>query len=171
MSLILSIDPGLKGGIVAIDNGGQIIRAFPMPIIKGSNELSMIGLYDCFLQFVKARIVVEKQVGMPGQSSTSTLTSGQNWGKIIGMISTLQLCDNMREFSLEYVAPVTWSKHLHKNVSCKADTPTKVKTELALLQKYGKLPPTFYNRNGKLHDGMADALGICHWYLETQVKG
>lgn len=163
---LTSVDPGLQGAFVTIDHNYEIIRMFKMPIIKSTSELSIVGIHNILSQYTKMHIICETQIAMPSQSVKSTLTSGQNWGKLVSAIQSHQLlCD--AEISLDFVTPTKWTNFMHKGIIGKD---SKEKTLKAVLQRIPVLPDMFYKRTGSIHSGYLDALAMCIFFLENNLR-
>ncbi len=161
MNLSLGIDPGLRGGIAALDPLGQVVGAWPMPVAGG--EVHAAGLADLLrslrcldsLQDI-GRVCLEKVAAMPKQGVSSTFCFGTGWGMVRGVCAALGI-------PVVLVPPTVWKKRVllglpHDKAGavqfCTSRWPT---TDLVLP---GCRVP---------HDGIADALCLAAYarLLET----
>lgn len=147
--IYLGIDPGAKGGAVAI-NVGESGNAYLIECHKWSEDLSEN------VEFLRerdvARCVIEKVGAMPGQGVTSMFSFGRNFGQWEATIISVA----MRH---QYAAPQTWMKAL--NVGTKkahGGTTAQWKTHLAAIAK--RLYPTLAKDVPK---DLADALLMAHY--------
>ncbi len=161
MNLSLGIDPGLRGGIAALDATGTVVGAWPMPVAGG--EVHAAGLADLLrslrcmdsLQDI-GRVCLEKVAAMPKQGVSSTFSFGTGWGMVRGVCAALGV-------PVVLVPPTVWKKRVllglpHDKAGavqfCTSRWPT---TDLVLP---GCRVP---------HDGIADALCLAAYarLLET----
>jgi crossover junction endodeoxyribonuclease RuvC len=155
MRCFLGIDPGLRGGIAALDATGAVIGTWPMPVAGG--EINAAGLAD-LLRCVRcldgqvdiARVCLEKVGAMPKQGVASTFAFGTGWGIVRGVCTALSV-------SVVLVPATVWKKRVlvgfthDKNGAlrlCASRWPT---AELVLP---GCRVP---------HDGIADALCLAEY--------
>ncbi len=155
MLLSLGIDPGLKGGVAALDHQGQVIGTWPMPVVSG--EIHAVGLADLFrsLRCLDShqdigRVCLEKVSSMPKQGVASTFTFGTGWGMVRGVCAAMNV-------SVSLVPATVWKKRVllglpHDKAGavqfCASRWPT---AELVLP---GCRKP---------HDGIADALCLAEY--------
>lgn len=103
--MIISIDPGLTGAAALLDNDGDLIEVFDMPVSaktsgKG-NQVNAVLLSDFFREKIVAygseaiEFVIERVGPMPGQGVTGMFGFGRSLGVIEGSIAA-------------YSKPVTW---------------------------------------------------------------
>lgn len=156
MKLVVGIDPGKDGALVAIHLDGTIRRVeltkdeFTVPIGKGSRrEYDAAAMGNCLVElhalYGVQLVVIEKQQAMPGQGGTSMFSIGVGYGLWLGSIATLGI-------PVQVVHPRTWQKRILK------DVPGVGKGRAVLLckQRLPKLTLT-PGRRRKPHDGIADA--------------
>lgn len=155
MMLSLGIDPGLRGGVAALDPAGTVVGVWPMPVAGG--EVHAAGLADllrslrCFDTHQDiGRVGLEKVAAMPKQGVSSTFTFGCGWGMVRGVCAALGL-------PVVLVPPTVWKRQVLVGLThdkagavrfCTARWPT---TELVLP---GCRKP---------HDGIADALCLADY--------
>lgn len=105
--MIIGIDPGCSGAIVALTGYMKFVSSMPMPTVKVGTKSRVNGVaVAAFLSNYGNAIthVYIEQVGaMPGQGVSSMFTFGHACGVIMGVVETLGL-----PYTL--VAPQTWKK-------------------------------------------------------------
>ena len=159
--MIVGIDNGLSGGIVALNNDGTICTSWQMPIIKaGTNQ------YDCpSLNFIFKAIkklaeengenlfaYLEQAHPRAVSGKRANFMTGYGYGLIEGIIFTLNI-------SYEIVSPQTWMKELKLKKSDKNDKPSII----WCIRKYPNEMWKKSERSKKYHDGLTDAAAIS-WY-------
>jgi crossover junction endodeoxyribonuclease RuvC len=150
-SLIIGIDPGQRGGLAVLDSAGGFELAIDLPIITDKSltwidggELQSIVLNAT--QGRQSRAVVERVSSMPRQGVASSFAFGVGLGSILGVLQAMRL-------PIELVTPATWKRALGLTSDKRAS-----------LDKARLLFPSADLRLAK-HDGRAEALLLCHWYL------
>lgn len=162
--IIVGIDPGNTGAIVALQ--GNKIKSFNMPVTKigKSTEIDFQGIQDLLageLLYITAHFFVEraKPLAMGAKHAF-------NYGRGFAAIEIALL---LAEVPVTYVEPTTWCKVMHEGIS--ADFKPKVKSLVAVKRLYPKLVKQIpVNRNGKLHEGVVDALLIAGYGLRMISK-
>jgi len=154
MRLHLGCDPGLRGGLAALDTGGGVVGAWPMPVAGG--EVHAAGLADllrtlaCQDGGAQLRLCLEKVGAMPKQGVASTFTFGTGWGMVRGVCATLAV-------PVTLVTPPVWKRRVLLGLThdkagavrfCASRWPT---AELVL--PGCRIP----------HDGIADALCLAEY--------
>lgn len=93
-SLHVGVDPGLQGGIAALDAAGRVAATWPMPVAGG--EVHAAGLTDLLrsLRCIDshqdiAHVYLEKVGAMPKQGVASTFKFGTGWGMVRGVCAAL----------------------------------------------------------------------------------
>lgn len=161
MRLTVGIDPGLRGGVAAIDPAGAVVGLWPMPVAGG--EVHAAGLAD-LLRSLRCldshqdvgRVCLEKVSAMPKQGVSSTFRFGTGWGMVRGVCTALAI-------PVVLVPPTVWKKQVLLGLPhdksgavqfCAGRWPT------ADLVLPGCRVP---------HDGLADALCLASYarHLET----
>lgn len=161
MRLTVGIDPGLRGGVAALDAAGAVVGLWPMPVAGG--EVHAAGLAD-LLRSLRCldshqdvgRVCLEKVSAMPKQGVSSTFRFGTGWGMVRGVCAALAI-------PVVLVPPTVWKKQVllglpHDKAGavqfCASRWPT------ADLVLPGCRVP---------HDGLADALCLADYarHLET----
>jgi len=145
---ILGIDPGLKGGLALIDDTGSI-RYIGQTQVAGK-EIVVRRFVELITGYsVPVMAVMEKVHSMPRQSSQSTFRFGEGYGKIKGILETL----NTR---YELVHPQTWKKEILHGTD---------KSKQAAIEWVNRVYPGVDLRQGKKvpSDGIADALCLAEY--------
>jgi crossover junction endodeoxyribonuclease RuvC len=110
MHLTVGIDPGLSGGVAALDSAGTVVGTWPMPVAGG--EVHPAGLADLFrsLRCLDnhqdiGRVCLEKVSAMPKQGVSSTFRFGTGWGMVRGVCAALGI-------PVVLVPPLVWKKRV-----------------------------------------------------------
>lgn len=103
--MILGIDPGAKGGLAVITDGGWLHEVHDMTDLTGSG----IGtwLHNVLINMYEPVTVawVEQVHSMPGQGVASTFKFGTNYGALLGGLGALAI-------PVRNVTPAKWKKAL-----------------------------------------------------------
>lgn len=105
--IIIGIDPGCAGAIVALNSDGSIIGHMPMPVMKVGKKTRVNGsalaafLRDYYIGDVRA--VIEQVGAMPGNGSSSMFTFGHSAGIVEGVLNGMGV-------SYQMVTPQAWKK-------------------------------------------------------------
>lgn len=96
MFLSLGIDPGLRGGIAALDHTGAVVGLWPMPVAGG--EIHAAAIADIFrsLRCLDShqdigQVTLERVAAMPKQGVSSTFTFGTGWGMVRGVCAAMNV--------------------------------------------------------------------------------
>jgi crossover junction endodeoxyribonuclease RuvC len=108
--LTVGIDPGLRGGVAALDVAGAVVGLWPMPVAGG--EVHAAGLAD-LLRSLRCldshqdigRVCLEKVSAMPKQGVSSTFRFGTGWGMVRGVCAALAI-------PVVLVPPTVWKKQV-----------------------------------------------------------
>ena len=154
--LVVGIDPGKDGALVALDFEGKAKRIcltkemFTLPVGKGSRrEYDAAAMANCLVElhalFGVELVVIEKQQARPGNGVSSMFSLGFGTGLWHGVVAALGI-------PMQVVHPKTWQKRVLK------DVPGQGKGRAILLCKQ-RLPTVCLTpgRKRKPHDGIADA--------------
>ncbi len=108
--ITVGIDPGLRGGIAALDAAGMVVGLWPMPVAGG--EVHAAGVADllrslrCFDSHQDVgRVCLEKVSAMPKQGVASTFRFGTGWGMVRGVCAALGM-------PVQLVQPAIWKKRV-----------------------------------------------------------
>ncbi len=169
--LVIGIDPGKKGGIVALD-----LQGFPVEWVaadhpaegycRGSGKQGVYLIRD-MADWLRDRmaggrvalVVIENQQARAKQAGV--ITTGMGWGLWLGIAGTLGL-------PLERVNPQRWQRDLWGKRKPGADTKTAsidyVRTRVPDL-------PLKWKRRTNDHDGLSDAACLALWGLKQLARG
>lgn len=165
MSMIIGIDPGLKGGIAYLNNKGSLYSVGDIPLIKNKfKEKTYIidikkvfnSLNGCHTQKGIHAIIIEDVHAMPKQGVSSMFTFGFGYGMINAAIS----CSDCGDSNLFRVTPQAWKKHFgligkDKNAG------------LDVIRSIWRMDmSTFITPRGRIIDGRVDATLIAKYYYE-----
>lgn len=163
--IYLGFDPGLQGGIAAIDQNSKMISINPMPLI-GNKDYDVEGLYGVIENIVwkksKVLATIEKQQAMPGQGLSSTLKTGMGFGILIGLVTALRI-------PYQIVPPQKWQHQLFAGLPPSQDT--KVKSAIIAKRLF---PGVDFKRTDKCKkdsDGMTDAACIAEYGRRSGSQG
>lgn len=115
--LILTIDPGEKGGIAVLDCGGNPVEVVKMPDTP-HDALSVLKKY----KGTDIRCFIEKVGGIPGQSATASFNFGKGYGELLMALLALELPTTL-------ITPQRWQNALGLR-SLKGETKTKHKNRI-----------------------------------------
>ncbi|MBA3936222.1 MAG: Holliday junction endonuclease [Planctomycetes bacterium] len=156
-SLNVGIDPGLRGGIAALDPTGQVMGTWPMPVAGG--EVYAAGLADllrslrCFDGYRDiSRVCLEKVGAMPKQGVVSTFRFGTGWGTVRGVCAALAI-------PVTLVPPTVWKKFVLVGLA---------HDKAGAIQFCANRWPTadlILPGCRVAHDGIAEALCLAHYGL------
>ncbi len=147
---------GKKQFIKSGPNKGQVKMKMKSPA-KYKKELNVKHIFKLFKE--QDIIIIEKQNPQPGNSAASSASTMRNYGKLLALAE-------LSEAELVLVAPMTWKKHLGLDVpklERKLMTPKEYK-DLSIAKAYSM---SQFNTS---YDGIADAICIGYWYLQTKDK-
>lgn len=146
---VLGIDPGKKGGYCLIGPTGEL-KLYARMELNG-REISVQPFVNllCPSDSVKTLVVIEKVHSMPGQSSQSTFTFAEGYGKIKGVCEALGV-------SYELVHPQTWKREVLQG--------SDRSKEAAIEWVKRRYPEVDLGKGGRVDsDGIADAVCIAEY--------
>lgn len=144
--LFYGIDPGLTGGISAINSNRELAFAVEMPLKQ--KHLDTCAIASMIRKTPKCFCVLEQALPMPAQSSTSTATTFLNYGKLIAVLE-------INKIPYQIIHPSKWKKQFQLTKKSKydaADTANSLFPELS-----------FITKRGRLMDGMAESLLLAEY--------
>jgi crossover junction endodeoxyribonuclease RuvC len=146
----IGIDPGLSGGIAAINPSVHAVLAHPMPVLAGAiDTLGLRLLLATFRATAPIRFcAIERAVPMPGQGVVSMFTIGRNYG---ALLTTLEL----EGVPFEEVMASTWKKEVIGVAGRRADK-REIKEKAFLAAR--RMFPTVELKQSK--DGIYESLLI-----------
>jgi len=154
--MIFGIDPGQKGGIVAMDEGSlEVIEKWTMDYwtsaVKYALDAAMGGR-----GYGKGPVtmILESAQPMPKQGVVSVFTYGKGYGRLIGWLEAEGL-------PYQEVKPAVWVKDICQGI------PGGLEKKERNREAFRRLYPQFYaevcGRTGKPHSGLMDACLIARW--------
>jgi crossover junction endodeoxyribonuclease RuvC len=164
MKVIIGIDPGKDGALVALNLEGEHVvthltkQDFTLPIGKGSKREYDVGsmaktILELHTTYGVALVVIEKQHSMPLQGVASTFSTGMGYGMWLGIVGAFGI-------PLQVVGARAWQKRVLLGV------PGEGKGRAVLLAKQ-RFPGVDLTpgKKRKPHDGIADAVCIAAYGL------
>jgi hypothetical protein len=147
-SVIVSIDPGKKGGICFYD----VKRNLPVEVVSmPKTPLDFVNLMKKNRKHVKL-VVLEKQWAFKEQGHVSAFTLGTHYGFIKGVLQAMKI-------PFVEVAPQSWIRYFFNKNGIKGRKNVK---KLSLITAREMFPEVEIK-----HDGQSDAVLIARYYVET----
>lgn len=171
MSLVLGIDPGHIGGICALDiDTNRIVQTHSIPLksaeVKSRPNAKTLDedRLSTLLKLYKdsaVLCVIEKQRSRPGEGHVGAFSLGFGYGKIIGILSSLQI--ETRPLESKEWRKISLHKHFQTLYAAIGDATydlvdkdVSIETAKALHPYFPM--PTLNPKGKKLHDGIAEAI-------------
>jgi crossover junction endodeoxyribonuclease RuvC len=87
--ITLGVDPGLKGGVAALDGEGRLLWAEPLPMLDGLVDPSALRALLSRLGGDPTRLFayVERAQAFPGQGISSTFKYGVGYGSLLSALA------------------------------------------------------------------------------------
>ncbi len=150
----LGCDPGLNGGLCAINDDGNIVCCAPMQVIKsakGKNTFNVSAIAKWIAGIPDLCLAaVEKPIAMPGLGSPSLVSIGYGNGILCGILAALNI-------PYILVTAQAWQKDILQNV-------TQGDTKSRSIQFAQQMKPLYdwrgTEKSKKMHDGKTDAFCI-----------
>lgn len=153
---MVGIDPGLRGGLVAVDDLGRVVDDLKMPILK--KGLIDVGAIQDFLISVNPSFVyLEGQHIRRRQGGQFKI--GENFGRLTAVVDLV-------EIDRAIVRPKVWQGYIYKRLE--DDGGVRDTKEWAIrysIQEGYDVPWTSTRKDASRHDGLADAFGIARYGL------
>ena len=162
--IYLGFDNGLKGGLVCLNEKGEVVYQTIMPIIvSDKNEYdikSIINVFDIIKSLDKdIKVCLEKSYVRPIQGIRAAFSTGYGYG-------IMQALLEVNKMSYEIVNPVMWMKLVF------AGSYNKEEKKQSVLWAQRKWPEIDWKEkiNSKFpSDGKTDAAGIAYYcYLKER---
>lgn len=151
--MILGIDPGQTGGLVVLDEKGDLLDKLVMPTIGSHIDLKLLHVWltadDPF-----SHCFIEKSQPMPRQGVSSVFKYGRTFGMIEALVSAAGI-------PYEMVTPQKWTKEMHKGIE--KSIPPKDRSRIALSRLFPEVDLRVSERAKKPHEGLMDALLIAEY--------
>jgi len=122
---IISIDPGINGGIAIFEKETKNLVLFQKNTIKEINKKNtydLEGFYEIFSKYSPSQLVTEAVHSMPGEGSSSSYNFGRSSGQIEG------LCCGMK-IPFTSITPQRWKKHFNNLINSDMETLKKEQKE------------------------------------------
>lgn len=184
----VGIDPGLKGGIAVLDESGNVMTVFPMPIIQGTKKNYMDT--KAVSEYLKSLLIpdmppdeqlfvtIEKQIPIGGQRQKVMILSTKKIMEVSigrGMASTAYFQEGYGELKgvctaleIPFItpAPVSWKKNILEGLSWAGN---KAASILYVQNRWPRVNLLPTPRSRKPSDGLSDALCLAeHGRKEKQ---
>lgn len=156
--IYIGIDPGLKGAMCLLFYPSMTCKIVDFESEDGMDkEEILVSLHTAIKMDMQIFCCIEKQVAAPGQGVSSTLTTGKNYGWLLGALCAFNITH-------EEIPAKRWMKDL----GIKSGMEVKArKTAIADMVK-GYFPEVeFYGPKGGLKDGRSDACAIARYAMNT----
>jgi len=158
-AVVVGIDPGKSGAIVALDMHGRAIEwmAADHPdegyTVKAKGgaiyvpSCMALWLYDLSQNYKVVMVVIEQQQARPIEGRRSVFTNGYGFGMWVGVLAALRI-----RYKIE--KPQTWTRAIFGS-----KPKTDVKKARAISVASSQVPdlPLTWGRKTRPHDGLADA--------------
>lgn len=166
MKEILAIDPGLSGALVYMNSLGSFcFHEMPIHKIGGNREIDFLGVRKILKHYEKTvslNMLVLLERAHPGAMG---VVGAFNYGR---GFAAIEIALDLTEFSYMLLEPAKWAKVMHAGI--KKDYKPKAKSIIAVKRLYKKIKPHIpTNRNGKLHEGIVDALLMAGYGLRKEL--
>ena len=145
--MIIGIDPGIKGGIAALSDRGELVIALPLETpYEISDQILFIKSANEDKEF---KVWVEEPFIKPGTASQSTFTGLVNYGILLRSIYSY--CKNFHT-----VKPNVWKSAFNLSKD-------KQKSMDLCLDLYPESKNLIYGKCGGMKDGTAEAILIAYY--------
>ncbi len=153
--MILAIDPGQQGAFVWLDKDGFFDWA-SMPLKSdGTKDIDFEKL-RALMNRRGSRVLLER-----AHAGAMGTTGAFNYGR---SFAAIEIAIQLSGFPVTYVEPAKWAKVMHEGIS--KDLKPKAKSTIAVERLFKNLLDQIpKNKNGKMHEGVMDALLIAGYGL------
>ncbi len=165
--MIIGIDPGKEGAIVALMENREIVVATPMPVIRSTKGRDTIDVATCVAVIDKLKrwaplAYVEKGQPLPPKMGGGIANFSRGYG--VGLWEGI-----LRSLGIGYtlVPPARWQKAMLADTS--GDTKSRA---LQIFHRLGfNTAVLMVGRKTKPHDGIVDAALIAEWGRRSEGLG
>lgn len=157
MKEVLAIDPGLTGAFVYLTDSGEF-EFEVMPIIKNDKdkEIDFDEVSKILKHYDGAHVILERAMPM-AMGAKHAFNYGRGF-------AALEIAIKINGSSVTYVEPQKWAKVMHDGIS--SDLKPKAKSVIAVNRLFKKMVKAIpASKNGKLHEGIVDALLLAGYGL------
>lgn len=159
MSFVVAIDPGLSGAIVFIND--KVFMHYLMPL-NDERDIDFDRLVEILNKQSKIDMVFLERAVPFAMGTSGAFTYGRGFAAIEIALRVVGL-------PVTYIEPARWTKEMHAGIE--ADLKPKAKSTIAVQRLYRKwLDKIPKSKNGKMHDGVVDALLIAGFGLRILNK-
>ena len=156
--IYIGVDPGLKGGLFAINGPYSRQLVMPTVLVKNKPKLDGIKIVEWFNKFAgQFFVTIELVHAMPKQGSVSMFSFGMGYGLIQGICLGLGL-------PYQLVRPQEWQKEMLKGQP-------KGSEYLVASRLWPDIDWRATERSKKPHDGLVDAALICEYGRRMRGEG
>lgn len=147
MDGVLGIDPGLKGAFVLIAGGAFSFKTMPLE----DGRVSFEGVGSILKEMRGSTIRVYLERAMPlAMGARHAFNYGRDF-------AALELSIKLARMPVVYVEPQKWGKAMMEGVDARLKP--KERAQIAVKRLFPEFISSIpSNRNGKLHEGVVDAL-------------
>lgn len=155
--IVIGIDGGLKGGIVALY--GHSVQRWVMPTVGTGQRvydlraLTLILSCCCSHDSPRPFAFIERAQAMPKQGVSSSFKIGFGFGALQGVVTALDI-------PYEVVSPQTWQRTMFEGIN-RSDT--KAASVLVAQRQQPTIDWRATPRCKNAHDGLTDAYCIAAW--------
>lgn len=147
MGIVIGIDPGLSGAIVAVDGRDMAYHDMPTVEVRGRRHVDAYRLREILRGMDADMVVLEHVQGVQGTGATSAFSFGRGFGVVEGVLAAL-------EKPTTFVRPQVWTKALGVGSD-------KGEHRRAAMRAWPRYASVFSRVKD---DGRADAALLCHWW-------
>lgn len=160
MTFHIGIDGGKKGAIVVLDNEGNIVQKWIMPMIKGKKpEYDIVGI-SCIFDSLKKdnsldlmKVILEQPLILPINGRIGVASTHFCYGIFQGILTAMNI-------SYEVVRAKDWQKVVLRGLNLKD---TKQASIMWCKRKYPKVDFRATERSKKDSDGICDATCMAYY--------
>jgi crossover junction endodeoxyribonuclease RuvC len=163
--MIVGIDPGVSGAIVAVAAGGIVhVADMPTTKINGRDHIDEYGVkvtLQAFSRCEECTVIIEHVQGVQQSGATSAFNFGAGWGLVRGVTCGLGLPSML-------VRPQRWTKDLAVGRDKNEHVAMACRLWPASADVFARV-----GRGGKIvHEhGRADAALIAEWFRRQGING
>jgi hypothetical protein len=154
--IYFGIDPGKRGGLSAIDEGGEPLLCIPMPVISATkhskDQYDLPRIFERLIRQGQSRVYIERLLPMPPKmgGASANYQRGFSMGMLQAFCVALKL-------PYELITPSVWQRAFWRGGDTKQQA---ILTAERMFPTIDLLPN---ERARKPHDGMADSLLIAEY--------
>lgn len=159
--MILGVDPGLDGAVVALDGEAFECRIMPTKEIGDTREIDFDRFRLILTGYPGAHIFLERAMPM-AMGSKHAFNYGRGF-------AALEIAVHLEMMPVTYVEPAKWTKVMHEGIS--NDLKPKAKSVIAAERLFPSLMSQIpRSKKGKYHDGVIDALLVAGFGVRQMAR-